>query len=450
MFVFRNSLGIGQHNRLMVNAGDIDFTGGGSNNPNPHDAPDINNGKGDKTDLDKPDNKPDDNPDDKPDNKGDNDKPDDKPDGKDNPDNGGSPTGGLEKGSVIEFEGANYTVDDNGNIVDKDGNIFKEAKDVDEWIKQFDVDDKGDDDTNKGITLSSIQKAIGEEIVDEAGKPVEFTDDADGVKSYIDNVIALRSNELQQAAVNKVFTDNPILAQFANYLAVNGSPRGFGEMPDRSGIKVEQDNEQQQIAIIKAAAEEFGNSSLNDNYIKYLKDNGSLYDEAKAQLENLQKADTERNEEYARQAEAQRKQQEEATNAYWNNVHEKLTSRKIGDYQLPESFVREVNGQKVTTNIDDFFNYLYRQTEDKDGQVATAYQRDRMSMTEDEAMNEELISAWLTFTGGSYKDLVDMAVRAEQVKTLQLKAKNNEGRKTIRITKPANANNKINLDDVIF
>ena len=32
MFVFRNSLGIGQHNRLMVNAGDIDFTGGGSNN----------------------------------------------------------------------------------------------------------------------------------------------------------------------------------------------------------------------------------------------------------------------------------------------------------------------------------------------------------------------------------------------------------------------------------
>lgn len=62
MFVFRNSLGIGQHNRLMINAGDIDFTGGGSNNPNPHDAPDINNGKGDKTDLDKPDNKPDNKP----------------------------------------------------------------------------------------------------------------------------------------------------------------------------------------------------------------------------------------------------------------------------------------------------------------------------------------------------------------------------------------------------
>ena len=53
-------------------------------------------------------------------------------------------------------------------------------------------------------------------------------------------------------------------------------------------------------------------------------------------------------------------------------------------------------------------------------------------------------------TGGSYKDLVDMAVRAEQVKTLKLKAKNNEGRKTIRITKPTNTNHKVNLDDLIF
>ena len=106
------------------------------------------------------------------------------------------------------------------------------------------------------------------------------------------------------------------MAQFANYLAVNGSPRGFGELPDRSGITVDTDNEEQQIAIIKAAAAEFGNSSLNDNYIKYLKDSGGLYDEAKAQLANLQNADKQRNEELAIQAEEQRKAEQEATDAY--------------------------------------------------------------------------------------------------------------------------------------
>ena len=449
MFVFRNSLGIGQHNRLMVNAGDIDFTGGGSNNPNPHDAPDINNGKGDKTDLDKPDNKPDDKPDDKPDNKGDNDNPDNKPDNKDNPDNGGSPTGGLEKGSVIEFEGANYTVDDNGNIVDKDGNIFKEAKDVDEWIKQFDVDDKGDNDTDKGITLSSIQKAIGEEIVDEDGNPIEFTNDADGVKSYIDNVIALRSNELQQAAVNKVFTDNPILAQFANYLAVNGSPRGFGEMPDRSGIKVEQDNEEQQIAIIKAAAEEFGNASLNDNYIKYLRDSGGLYDEATNQLAALVDKDKAYRQQIETQAAEQRKQEADAIASYWEKVNNMINSRVINGYKIPDSFTREIDGKKIVITPNDFFTYLSEATvEQKDGSKITAYQNDLAKLTDDEFMAREMLDAWLMFTGGTYKDLIDMAVKENEVRRLVVRSKQSRSAKSVKVVKKQDG--KTSIDEIIL
>jgi len=449
MFVFRNTLGVRQHKRLLGPA-EIDFegnggNGGGSTTPppagNPSNPPHVSGEKGNENEP--PANEPPANePPKEESNKG----------GKEN-NNTNPSTGGLEEGTNIELDGKTYTVDKDGNVLDPDGKVFKEAKDVDEWLKGFDVNnkEKGTEEGADELSLDAIQKAIGEEIVDEKGNPVEFTNDAAGVKSYIENVISLRSNELQQAAVNKVFTDNPILAQFANYLAVNGSPRGFGELPDRSGIKVEQDNEAQQIAIIKAAAQEFGNTTLNDNYIKYLKDSGGLYDEAKAQLENLQNADKKRNEEYARQAEAQRKEQEEQTTAYWTNVHNKLAEGKVGEYQLPKSFVREVNGQKVTTTIDDFFNYLYRQDEDKDGNITTAYQRDLAARTPDDDLNEQLISAWLTFTGGSYKDLIDMAVREQQVKTLKLKAKENEGRKTVVITKPAAANNgKVNVEDLLF
>ena len=446
MFVFRNTLGFSQHKRLQSPVGDIDFTGdGGGTTPppsNPQDSPDINGGKGkDINDNDDPDNNKDkDNPD------GDTEPPANGGEGKDEKDN--SSTGELEEGTNIELDGVTYTVDKDGNVVDPDGKVFKEAKDVQEWLKTFNVDNQNPED--KELSIDSIQKAIGEEIVNEKGEPIEFTNDVEGVKSYIDNVIALRSNELQQAAVNKVFSDNPILAQFANYLAVNGSPKGFGEMPDRSGIKLDANNEEQQIAIIKAAAKEFGNTTLNDNYIKYLKDGGGLYDEAKLQLQNLQNADKQRNEEYARQAEAQRKEEEEATNAYWENVHTKLNSHKIGEYQLPESFVREVNGQKITTTIDDFFNYIYRTTEDEDGNYTTAYQKDLKSKTADDNINEQLIAAWLTFTGGSYKDLVDMAVREKEVKTLKLKAKETNGRKTVVITKPASANKTIDVDSLVF
>lgn len=447
MIVFRNTLGFSQHKRLQSPVGDIDFIGdGGGTTPppsNPQDSPDINGGKGkDINDNDNPDKDKDkDNPDvntEPPANGG---------DGKDGKDNNTS-TGELEEGTNIELDGVTYTVDKDGNVVDPDGKVFKEAKDVQEWLKTFNVDNQNPED--KELSIDSIQKAIGEEIVNEKGEPVEFTNDVEGVKSYIDNVIALRSNELQQAAVNKVFNDNPILAQFANYLAVNGSPKGFGEMPDRSGIKLDVNNEEQQIAIIKAAAKEFGNTTLNDNYIKYLKDGGGLYDEAKLQLQNLQNADKQRNEEYARQAEAQRKEEEEATNAYWENVYTKLNSHKIGEYQLPESFVREVNGQKITTTIDDFFNYIYRTTEDEDGNYTTAYQKDLKSKTADDNINEQLIAAWLTFTGGSYKDLVDMAVREKEVKTLKLKTKETDGRKTVVITKPASANKTIDVDSLVF
>ena len=344
MFVFRNTLGFKPHTRLMgpLDGINLDFGGGGTN------APDINGGDnkggnkdGDGTDPEPPSNKD-----------GDGDGKDgdgtsdgngkDNPDGKDNKGNDTTPsTGGLEKGTNVEFEGQTYTVDENGNLVDKDNKVFKEAKDVKAWIDSLQVEKPTDE-----INLAAIQKALDVELTDEDGKPAEFEDSIDGIKSYVDKVIELKNNEVAQAAVNKVFTDNPILKQFVDYLTVNnGDPRGFGERSDRSSITVDKKSEEQQIAIIKTAAKEFGNASLNDNYIKYLKDSGGLYDEAKVQLANLQAADKQRDEAYAKQAEVERQREEAETLAYWKDIKDVVTNRKIGNYTLPETLVRTVNGQ---------------------------------------------------------------------------------------------------------
>ena len=448
MFVFRNTLGFKPHARLMgpLDGINLDFGGSGTN------APDINgednkggNKDGDGTDPEPPSNKD-----------GDGDGKDGKDtgngDGKDNPndkdDKGDDTTpftGGLEQGTNVEFEGQTYTVDANGNLVDKDNKVFKEAKDVKAWMDSLQVEEPTDE-----INLAAIQKALDVELTDEDGKPVEFEDSIEGIKSYVDKVIELKNNEVAQAAVNKVFTDNPILKQFVDYLTVNnGDPRGFGERPDRSSITVDEKSEEQQIAIIKTAANEFGNASLNDNYIKYLKDSGGLYDEAKIQLANLQAADKQRDELYAQQAEAQRQQEEAETLAYWKDIKDVITNRKIGNYTLPETLVRTVNGQKVTVTPNDFYDYLYRQTKDADGIVATAYQRDLAAKSAEQERDEELLSAWLMYTGGTYEDLVKMAINEEKVKTLKLVNKQNKGRGTVRITKPASTNHKA-IDDIQF
>ena len=448
MFVFRNTLGFKPHARLMgpLDGINLDFGGGGS------DAPDINGGDnkggnkdGDGTDPEPPSNK---------DGDGDGKNGDgtdggnvkDSSDDKDGKGDDNTPfTGGLEQGTNVEFEGQTYTVDANGNLVDKDNKVFKEAKDVKAWIDSLQVEEHTDE-----INLAAIQKALDVELTDEDGKPAEFEDSIEGIKSYVDKVIELKNNEVAQAAVNKVFTDNPILKQFADYLTVNGGdPRGFGERPDRSGITVDEKSEEQQIAIIKTAAKEFGNASLNDNYIKYLKDSGGLYDEAKAQLANLQAADKQRDETYAQQAEAARQQEEAETLAYWKDIKDVITNRKIGNYTLPETLVRTVNGQKVTVTPNDFYDYLYRQTKDADGIVATAYQRDLAAKSAEQERDEELLSAWLMYTGGTYEDLVKMAINEEKVKTLKLVTKQNKGRGTVRITKPASTNHRA-IDDIQF
>jgi len=370
------------------------------------------------------------------------------------PDDGGSQegndnipsTGGLEVGTEIEYEGATYTVDENGNIVDKDGKVFKEAKDVEAWLKENEAADANDTDK---LSIDAIREAVGVDVTDESGKPVEFTNDAKGIKSYIDSVIALKSNDIAQGAVNKVFTDTPFLKQFVDYVTVNGSPKGFGDIPDRSGIQLDKDNPSQLEAVIRMAAKEFGNKSLNDSYIKYLKDSGALYDEAKSQLEALVGKDKAYRQEIEAKAKAAREQEEQEVREYWQSVSDAIAKKVIGGYKLPDSIVKEVNGQKVTYTTADFYKYLSEPAvQDETGNVLTAYQRDLNNLSNEEALNKELLDAWLTFTGGSYKDLIDMAVKEDAVRKLVIKSKQQRSTRTVKINKPKSG--KVDVNDILF
>lgn len=385
---------------------------------------------------------------------GDKDTPNNK-DGNNNGDNNGNnngsnddnpSTGELNVGDQIEVDGVTYTVSENGDVVDADGNVFKAAADVAEWLKTVDINDGSEDSP---LSLSSIQEAVGITINDENGTPVEFTEDANGVKSYIDSVINLRSNELQQAAINRLYQDNPLLKQFQDYVQLKGTPKGFGDIPDRSGIKLDKDNESQLIAVIKMAATEFGNKSLNDNYIKYLRDSGSLYDEAKTQLAALVDKDKAYRKDIETQAAAQRQQEADDLKAYWEKVSNMINGRVINGYKIPDSFTKEVDGKKIVITPNDFFNYVSNASvEREDGSKVTGYQRDLAELTDDEYMAREMLDAWLMFTGGTYKDLIDMAVKENEVRKLIVKSKQNRSTKTVKLVKKQDG--KANIDDIIL
>lgn len=361
-----------------------------------------------------------------------------------------SSTGGLDAGTQLDIDGKPYTVDDKGNIVDDKGNVFKQASEVSDWLKTVQTSNGDDEPDDKEITVASIQKALGVEITDENGNPTEFTNDAAGVKSYVEDVINLKSAELQQAAVNKVFNDNPLLKQFADYLVVNnGNPYGFGQLPDRSTIELDKTNETQQEAIILMAAQEFGNKAVNDNYINYLKQTGGLYDEAKVQLANLVEKDNNLRKQLETEAEQRRAQEEQEIDKYWNNVNNVIDSGIVGGYKLPESFVKEVNGTKVTLNRRDFFNYLSKPAvTDEQGNTMTGYQRDLANLSDEDALAKEMLDAWLMFTGGTYKDLINMAVKEDNVRKLKIMSEKQRNAKSIKIV--TKRNGKTDINDIML
>lgn len=347
-------------------------------------------------------------------------------------------TSDLVSGSVIEVGDSKYTVDDSGNLIDKDGSIFKEAKDVADWLKEFDkVEDSNE------ISIDSIKDIIGIDITDENEKPVEFENNAEGVKKYFNAVLENKREEYYEAAINSLYQRYPIVKDVLNYYVANGnSLEGFGQTPDRSNITIDDSNEAQQEHIIRTAWAEQGRKGDVNSYIEYLKSSGTLLATAKEELAGLQEADRQYKEELAAAAAQQEQEHYEALQNYWNGVHEVIKTRNIAGYQIPESIIINRNGQKLSVTPEDFFNYIYRV--DQNGH--SAYENDLAKETAESRRDDQILRAYLKFVGGNYSNLVNMAINKEKVANLKLKAKERNAN-TIRITKPTTKNSKgANID----
>jgi len=341
----------------------------------------------------------------------------------------------LEEGTVLEVGDDKYTVDKDGNLVDKDGNIFKKKDEIAEWRKSFEEEEDVTDD----LTIDSIQKALDIEITDENDKPVVFENTPEGVKQYIDAVLETGREEQQKQALDTLFARFDFLPDLLNYYVANGnSLRGYGQVPDRSKITIDDKNEEQQIYIIKTAWQERGQKGDVNGYIDYLKNSGTLLATAQEELQGLKEKDAAYRKQVEEKAAAAEKQHQEEIKQYWDGVKQVIDKRELAGYKIPETIVVNRNGTKTSATPNDFFNYVYMV--DKEGH--SAYERDLMNTKPEDRLNDELLRAFLMFTGGNYANLVDYAINEKNVKTLRLKAAQRDRKSTLRISKPTKVNPK--------
>ena len=352
-----------------------------------------------------------------------------------NPDDATANEHDLEEGTIIEDGDNKYTVDKDGNLIDDKGNIFKAKNEVAAYLKEFEVEDASNEDK---IDVKSIQELVGVSVTSEDGKPVTFDNTPQGVASYVQSVLDLKRDEFAKAGVNKLFEDYPVVSDFLNYYVANGNSfEGFGELRDRSGIEVDENNVSQQEAIVREAFKEFNRRGNIDKYIQYLKDSNELFNVAKEELEALQKADNDVREANAKEALRVKAEEEKQLVEFWNGVKECIDKRQIAGYRIPETVIIERNGKQISTSPEDFFNYIY-QVDDKG---LSRYENDLMKLSPAERRDEELLKAWLKYTGKGYDSLIEMAVSDKEAKKLKLTASQRKStRGAIKITKPDSKN----------
>lgn len=361
---------------------------------------------------------------------------------------GSSSTGGqeesvLSEGDSIELDGVTYTVNEAGDLVDEKGEVFKTKAELPKFLEEYTTEEAN---TVPEVNIEDIQKLVGVDVVDDEGKAVKFDNTPQGVAEYVNSVLELKKAEYAQAGINKLIEDYPVVNDFLNYYIANGnSYEGFGELKDRSGIVIDENNESQQIAIVREAWKEFGKRGDVNKYINYLKDSGQLVDAAKDDLAALQQADAEVREQNSKAAAEAQKQYEQEVIAYWKGVKSCIDKREIAGYKIPEVIILERGGKQVSATPEDFFNYLYQ----VDEQGYSQYQKELANEAPSERMNDELLKAFLKYTGKSYNSLLEMAVANKEVKKLRLTAnKNKSAKATIKITKAAKTNG--NLDGENF
>lgn len=316
----------------------------------------------------------------------------------------------LETGSIIEFDGKQYTVSENGDLVDETGAVFKEAKDVDSWIKEQNLEE----DKNI-ISLESLQNALGIEITDDNDNPLTFDNTPQGITDYINAVIETSKDEVAAQTLESLFTKYPFLENAISYYNVNGSFEGFTNVKDRRSVVLDSNDESQQENIIRDAWKEDGRRGDVETYIKFLKSNDSLYETAKNELEALKAKDNDYFKSIKEESDRKAEEAQELSRNYWNTVKETIDKRQIGRYKIPESIIVVKDGKRTASTPDDFFKYVYQV--DKDGK--SRYQKDLEAISPEERLNDELIRAFVTYSGGNYDNLINMLAKEEKVKTVK-------------------------------
>ena len=344
----------------------------------------------------------------------------------------------LSEGDTINVDGVGYTIDAEGNAIAADGTVFRTATELAELIAQ---------NGSEPSVLNQLQTRFGSDFKDENGNPIVFDDNEEGIAAYVETVVQSRVKEAQTAAINNLFETYPQVEQVINHLKLNGTLDDFVEIPDRSQITVSKDNEEQQATFIREEWKLSGKKGDVNKFIDYCKNVGILYDTAVESKEAVDSIYESRLAEQKAQVEAKEAAAAAEEKAYWDNVEKTISKGELLGYSIPEQIQCNKDGKKVMLSRKDFLKYVSTPV---DSEGNTAYMLDEAKVDSDARMQDDLLKAFLRFTGGDYASLVGMAVNKQKVLSIRTAAAQTTGKRTVIINSKGNNSKTVDNDQLVL
>lgn len=344
----------------------------------------------------------------------------------------------LSEGDTINVDGVDYTIDAEGNAIAADGTVFRTATELAELIAQ---------NGSEPSVLNQLQTLFGSDFKDENGNPIVFDDNEEGIAAYVETVVQSRVKEAQTAAINNLFETYPQVEQVINHLKLNGTLDDFVEIPDRSQITVSKDNEEQQATFIREEWKLSGKKGDVNKFIDYCKNAGILYDTAVESKEAVDSIYESRLAEQKAQVEAKEAAAAAEEKAYWDNVEKTISKGELLGYSIPEQIQCNKDGKKVMLSRKDFLKYVSTPV---DSEGNTAYMLDEAKVDSDARMQDDLLKAFLRFTGGDYASLVGMAVNKQKVLSIRTAAAQTTGKRTVIINSKGNNSKTVDNDQLVL
>lgn len=344
----------------------------------------------------------------------------------------------LSEGDTINVDGVDYTIDAEGNAIAADGTVFRTATELAKLIAQ---------NGSEPSVLNQLQTRFGSDFKDENGNPIVFDDNEEGIAAYVETVVQSRVKEAQTAAINNLFETYPQVEQVINHLKLNGTLDDFVEIPDRSQITVSKDNEEQQATFIREEWKLSGKKGDVNKFIDYCKNAGILYDTAVESKEAVDSIYESRLAEQKAQVEAKEAAAAAEEKAYWDNVEKTISKGELLGYSIPEQIQCNKDGKKVMLSRKDFLKYVSTPV---DSEGNTAYMLDEAKVDSDARMQDDLLKAFLRFTGGDYASLVGMAVNKQKVLSIRTAAAQTTGKRTVIINSKGNNSKTVDNDQLVL